>query len=332
MRASHKIKSTKKPARHIPDRLNFFLVLGISAVMLAQLFLLPFLLPGHSLWALVIIVALIPLHSTLWSLIHEGVHKNLFSNKKANEYTSRLLSVLFGADFNVLRFGHLMHHQYNRDWESEIYPQEKGSRWGASLNHYFKMLGGLYLTEVITSYAIAVMPHALSQKILPYIFDNPKHVQAAQRKLLKPKNILQTRHNMVGVTVLYTSAFLAYGASFLWLVFFIAGRALIISLMDNAYHYGTAEDNSEPGKELAAPLWMQAVLLNFNHHETHHLYAYLPWTMLREKHHERRALYSQGLGDALAEQFKGPIFPQPFVEREKFTPYYNAFAFAGSYK
>jgi fatty acid desaturase len=111
----------------IPKTLNCALAGLILAAMALQMFVLPLLGLGPMAMGLAIL-ALIPLNTPFWSLIHEAIHKNFVPDNKANLYAGRLMAVAFGASFHILRFGHLMHHQYNRDWESKYTTLLKNTR------------------------------------------------------------------------------------------------------------------------------------------------------------------------------------------------------------
>ncbi|HEY8963190.1 MAG TPA: fatty acid desaturase, partial [Alphaproteobacteria bacterium] len=83
------------------------------AVQFLQIIAMPIFLANYPWIMAPIILFLIPLNTPFWSLIHEAVHKNLHHKAPINDALARLMSVVFGASFDVLRFGHLMHHQYN---------------------------------------------------------------------------------------------------------------------------------------------------------------------------------------------------------------------------
>lgn len=291
----------------LPAKLNAALSAAILAVMLAQAFIMPVLLSEHP-WVMAgIVLLLTPLNTPFWSLIHEAVHKNLHPNPRMNDAMARILSIVFGASFDILRFGHLMHHQYNRDWESEIYDPARHNKYLFALNHYFKMLGGLYFTEVLTSFLIAISPLPVAQKIAAAAMPDERHRQAVLNALLKPATVARLRLDCVLIVAFYAAAFAAFGPAWPVLALWILMRALIISLMDNAYHYGTPADNSVIAKELAVPEPFATFILNFNHHATHHRNTGLPWTELKDAHAMQKIDYTEGLASALLAQFKGPI-------------------------
>lgn len=292
--------------RAIPQTLNLTLSAAVFGAMIMQMIAMPLFLHDHPAVMVAIVLILIPLNTPFWSLIHEAVHKNLHPEHDINETLGRVMSIVFGAGFDVLRFGHLMHHQYNREWESEIfYPNQNKTL--AYLIHYSKMLGGLYFTEIVTSFLIAISPLKIAQKIARSALPDERHRQAALQGLLKPRIAARLRVDSALIIVFHAYAFMLFGANWWVLVLMIAGRAIIISLMDNAYHYGTPADNSVIAKELKVPRPIAAFILNFNHHATHHRNTGLPWTELKEQHDMQDIGYTQDLASALFVQFKGPI-------------------------
>ncbi len=298
----------------IPATTNLVLALAICAGFSLSLSGMPYLLGSH-LWAMLLItLLLVPLNTPLWSLIHEAIHRNFHPNRAVNEFTGRAMSILFGASFGVLRFGHLMHHQYNREWENEYYSSNnRASKFKALTAHYFHMLGGLYVTEVAASYLIALCPTPVTRKIARHLLSDDRHFEAVMNSLLKADNVRRIRTDCLWITFIYTCVFMIFGAAWIVPVVTLLGRAVIISIMDNSYHYGTPQDGSVPAKELETSKFYSRFILNFNYHLTHHNYVHLPWSKLEAKHEEERIPYAQKLGPALFEQFKGPIKITPSV-------------------
>jgi len=298
---------TMTKTRDIPSRLNALLCAGIICAVAFQLFLMPLVLRGH-LWAMFLIVALgVFLNTPFWSLIHEAIHKNFNANGKTNDWTGRFMSVLFGASFEILRFGHLSHHRFNRDWESEYYDPRKRRKIIVAADHYFKMLGGLYLTEVVTSFLIAILPLSLAKKAARALIASDMHYNSIASTLLKPEKLVRVRIDCVWIIIVYAASLSFFGPNWPVLAFLIAGRAVTISLMDNAYHYGTPSDNSVMAKELKTPMLFSRFILHFNHHDTHHHNPGLPWAQLSKAHAARGGEYHEDLIPALLAQFKGPI-------------------------
>lgn len=288
----------------IPNKTNLLIATTILALFILSLTVAPLLLGSYAIVLTLMTVVLIPLNTPLWSLIHEAIHKNFHSNKFVNEIAGRVMSVVFGASFGVLRFGHLMHHQYNREWESEHYT---GSRFAAWVKHYFTMLGGLYIIEVVMAFVVTVLPLPATKKVARMIFEDDRHYQAVLNSLLKPENAKKIRTDFLWIVLFYGVVALCLKSLWWIAALSVAGRAVIISIMDNAYHYGTPKDNSVIAKELETSRWYSKFILNFNHHVTHHNHVNLPWTALKSAHDEKDIPYSEKIGPAILAQFKGPI-------------------------
>jgi len=291
----------------IPYKINLLLMAGITVAILVQMVLMPVLLRDHPWIMVAIALVLVPLNTPFWSLIHECIHKNFHPNRKVDEFSGRFMSVLFGASFGVLRFGHLMHHKFNREWESEYFPPEKKPHWRIYAGHYTKMLGGLYLIEVVLSFGLALAPRSLTQKLLRRNFTDDKQFQAVENGLLKQSNVTAVRIDSVLIVAFYAACFALYGANWPVLLLLIAGRAAIISIMDNPYHYDTPLDNSVAAKELQVPPFFARFILNFNHHLTHHNDTRVSWLHLPEHHEIQGNQYTEPLSVALIKQFKGPL-------------------------
>lgn len=289
----------------IPLAFNVLFSASITTVVLLEMFWLPSLSLAHPVFATLIALLLIPLNLPFWSLIHEAIHKNLLPGREVNEAAGRFLSVLFGIPFQVLRFGHLMHHQYNREWEAELYDDSQSSIV-AHLTHFSKMLGGLYLSEVAAAFALAQLPLSLSKRVMKLVFADGRHYEAALKALLKKESVDKIRIDSFLIMLLYGLFFVASGSWTLPLVI-ILGRAFAVSMMDNAYHYGTPLDNSVPAKELRAGVIFERFILNFNHHLTHHGNPALPWNQLPAQRISNGGSYTEDLIDAVLAQFRGPI-------------------------
>lgn len=236
-----------------------------------------------SAWYALVLVPLLALSSLHWGLIHEGIHKNLLSDAADNDRTSRLLGILMGASFHVLRFGHLMHHKLNRDWHSE---RIEKSSFGARIYYYANLFFGLYLGEVMTSLLLTFLPRRRFMQFARATFlkGYEEVAVAGERFFYQRGNVEHVRNDMLTTIALYGAAFGVYGAHYPVLLGFLFARALIISFLDNIYHYATPADNSKAGKELTLPELGSLILLRSNFHETHHLNPEVPWHALPHVH------------------------------------------------
>ncbi|MCF3106980.1 fatty acid desaturase [Streptomyces roseoverticillatus] len=278
------------------------------AVGLCQLFVLPlWLLPADPAWGW----ALVPLVLTttpLWSLVHEGIHGTLLADRPWNDRCGRALAVLHGAPFVVLKTGHLLHHRYSRTprERTEVY-DARATTWAkAAPGYYARLLGGLYLMES-ASVLLALLPATLLRRLArsaeaPDTVAGPLLDRLARRRALR-----QLRTDAAAVAALYAAAFAAYGEHAWMLVAALAGRALVVSLSDNAYHYATPLDAPLQAMNLRLPRPLEAFALGFNLHGVHHRHPGLPWSALRARFAREGGRYDLGWMPAVARQLRGPV-------------------------
>ena len=141
--------------------LNFTLAAIHVAANIFQLFILPVYLLPRSLWWSVAMIPIAALNNPFWALIHEAIHDLFNSSARVNAAAGRLLAILFGAPFHVLRLTHLSHHKFNRsplEKGTEIYDPDKVSRVKASFGYFFYILCGLYLLEVFSTFFFFLPP------------------------------------------------------------------------------------------------------------------------------------------------------------------------------
>lgn len=295
------------PVRHNRAILGVLLVLHVVV-----LFMLPSLLAHSVLWGL-ILLPMAWLNIVHWALIHEAIHKLLLTTTPANEQAGRVLAILMGASFHVLRFGHLMHHQLNRQFHSEMV---KERTFGAQAYYYAYLTFGLYLSELVTGWMFAVLPRKQFMLVARRTF--LKHEEnvavAGERFFYQRGNVRHVRTDVMASLALYGAAFYVYGAQWPWLLAFIGIRAFVISFMDNIYHFGTPEDNRKPAKELALSANLSMLILYGNYHETHHANPDVPWSALPYLHQKQGREFD---GDLLLHgmmQFEGPAVVEPELE------------------
>ncbi|MFD3459454.1 fatty acid desaturase family protein [Nocardia fluminea] len=289
------------------DLVNARLILLALTVGVTQLFVIPLvLLPLDTAWGW----ALVPLTLTItpvWSLIHEAVHGSLLRNRARNDRIGRILAVVYGSPFAMLKAGHLLHHRYSRVRErSEIYDPAKTSRRAAAALFYLALFGGLYLLEVATL-LLAPMPErtirALGRRV-----DAPDSVGGlVLARVAQPSVLGKFRTDAAAIVVIHIAAFLAYGAHGWMLLAAIGGRALIISLSDNAYHYGTDLESPRAAMNLRLPRVLERCVLSFNLHDVHHRHPGLRWYELRSRFDTEGGHYHLGWFSAVARQLRGPI-------------------------
>ncbi|HEX9443510.1 MAG TPA: fatty acid desaturase, partial [Candidatus Binatia bacterium] len=202
-------------ARAIPQRstdvaglaaLNFSLAAAHVLVNVGQFFILPVYGLPRSLWWALILLPFAALNNSFWALIHESIHDLLDPSRRVNTAAGRLLAVLFGSPFRLLRLTHLSHHKFNRSLKergTEVYDPEKTSRWKAGLRHFGQILGGLYLSEVLTP-LLFFLPRSLFQRLGKRVIDpDSMHEQWLTRNLMGPASFREIRIDGAAVIIFF---------------------------------------------------------------------------------------------------------------------------------
>ncbi len=296
----------------VPVAANGFLTVGFVALGLFQFLLLPaWLLPADPAWGWVLVPAAFAT-TTFWALIHESFHGGLHPDGATNQRLGRLLCVAFGAPFRLLRFGHLMHHRLSRTrWErtevAEVTPVGVACRIG----FYARLLLGLYAAEVAANAAVflprAVLRRWAAARLPGGRGGEPDLLAAAERQLLSPAALAELRTDAAAVSVLLVASAWLYGPHWPLLLALLAARGLLVSFLDNAYHYGTPLDDPRYAHDLRLPSWASRAVLHFNLHGVHHRYPTLPWPALPARFAAEQGHYAGGFVPMAVRQLAGPI-------------------------
>lgn len=290
-------------------RISQSLTCLVLALDVIALFAVPALLRDHAFATAGVTLALLALLSnTRWSLIHEAIHRHLFPSSRANELAGRLLSIAHGASFSILRAGHLLHHRYSRTAleRTEVFDPAR-ARLVTCIPFYLQLCGGLYLLEVVTTLA-AWLPLGVFRAFYRRYRDSTVAGLIAGR-LCEPRVRRHARIDALAMVTLYGVAALVYGKLAWVLAIVISLRAVLISVADNSYHYGTELDQPRSAMNVRAPRWASALLLNFNLHGVHHRAPQLAWFQLSARFDADRDRYAISLVACLVRQWRGPLRP-----------------------
>ncbi|MCX7630287.1 MAG: fatty acid desaturase [Geminicoccaceae bacterium] len=295
---------------------------AVAAAVAVWLFLLLPLLRGElgaglvAASLLVSVCAIVP-H---WALLHEAIHGHLLPGRKLNDAVARLLAVLFLAPFDVLRFGHLEHHALNAraverpeilDPRSEVLRRSRFLPDSRLVVYYLRLIGGLYLAEAASGLA-SFLPRRFLRPLVRRTFfegarEAPTTADRAERRLLAPASLRRIRLEAAAILALLFFAFALYGEAWPLLALALCGRAFLVSLLDNAAHYGGPLGDPRQGFDLAAPRALALLVLNGNLHGTHHRHPHLPWTALPAAFAADGARYAGHYLVYPWRQFRGPI-------------------------
>ena len=273
------------------------------------------LLPLSSAW-LLLLVPLVGLSTTHWALIHEAVHSHLHPSRAANEAGGRVLGILFGAPFPVLRFGHLSHHSLNATptERPELYDPQASSRLRATAVFYFRLFIGIYVAEFLSA-PLSFLPKRLLRPLVRHMFydgaaDARGMPDRAERQLLEPSRLAAIRLDS-GLALAWLALCLwLYGVAAWAFALAVLGRGVVISFMDNAPHYHGEIGDPGQGYDMRAPRLLGPLILNTNLHGTHHRHPNLPWTELPQAFAADGSSYAGSYFTVPLRQLRGPM-PTP---------------------
>ena len=294
-------------------RLNSVLIASAALVNLHQFVLLPaVLLPMSRLWLITLLPCAL-LSNSLWYLMHEAFHRNLHPDLRVNEAAGRTLSVLFGAPYHVVRFGHLMHHRFNGAPvdRPDLYDARTTTRAASALRYYWGLFAGLYLSELLTC-LLFLLPKALLGRLIGRLAASgdaaSREITAFARKQLLNDTVLRSiRIDGLAACAVIAATVVLYGPAWPAILFILLARAFFISFANNLPHYGTSPDDVRYGLNIRLPRPLASLLLNFNYHRVHHHDPLLPWTALPPAFRSSGDSFDAPLFDAAIAQFRGPI-------------------------
>ncbi len=301
----------------IPDGINCLLALCYVAINVYQFMLLPlFLLPHSQVWAW----TLLPLAfftNPFWSLIHEAIHDLFHSHRGINAWAGRLLAVLFGSPFRILRLSHLVHHKLNRlpQEGTEYFDRSESTKTKAAPGYFFQILVGLYLVEVVSP-IFFLLPRTLLGGFKDRCL-RPSSVSAIlMQNWLGAVSLREIRLDGLLTLSWLSISFVLYGQAWPLLAAVLLVRGFLISFLDNVYHYETPVNDIFYAKNLWLPPMLAALLLHFNLHGIHHINPAISWINLPRAFDVQGGKFQGSYFFAAWRQLRGPIALQELPQGE----------------
>jgi fatty acid desaturase len=282
----------------------------VAAIAMLQFGLLPQLVALNTPEA-ILFVALAavtaPLH---YGLMHETMHGHLFGNERADRAVGRLLGISLGLPWETMRFGHLAHHGLNRHSYDRPEAVEPGrSRLTAAPVYYFKLIIGHAISYAAMPLA-TLLPVSTTGRVLSLMGSGPEVEQlraAALRTFTNRKRRNAIRFDVGAIFVLFGAALWLWASAWPVFVCCIAARWSVLSLLDNAPHYGMPLDSGLNARNTAMPALGRLLVLNGNYHDVHHHAPDLRWHELPRAFARSGAALEGSWFAAVARQFRGPV-------------------------
>jgi fatty acid desaturase len=232
-------------------------------------------------------------NNTLFSLLHEGTHAVLHSDKKMNLWMGRMAAMFFPTGFTFQKICHLNHHRNNRT-DSEMfeayYPND--NKFIKSLQLYC-ILGGVYwMTVLMTWMAVLILPSLLKIKMFKDKANKVVEHTGAQSYFGlfdNNKDINTIRLELVGTILFQVLIFKILNLSF-WPVFICYyAFALNWGGLQYADHAYTPRDIRYGAWNLSVGPLSNLLYLNYHYHAVHHEYPHLPWIHLPKFYDENKS-------------------------------------------
>jgi hypothetical protein len=153
----------------------------------------------------------------------------------------------------------------------------------AALRHYGHLVGGMYLNSVLAGLG-SLMPSRWLRKLVRARLD-PQETESTTIARMAEAQLIDRCLDSVRIDALLILAVggasaAIYGPRWPIAAGLVLGRALLVSVFDNSYHYGTSLNARADAKNFALPAWACGFLLHTNLHRVHHAFPYLPWRTL----------------------------------------------------
>jgi fatty acid desaturase len=221
----------------------------------------------------------------------------------------RALAASFGVAFEVVRFGHLSHHRFNRHALDRPDVLEGDRPVAARIGFYAGLLGGMYAFELAAT-LMTLLPRRLLRPLVERLAAGTEPTLVAVRngvqRAVADVRLSRARVDCAAAALLYGAAIFLYGDAWPLLVAAVGARGMIVSLLDNAAHYGTPAVPGAPVLNLRAPRLLSLLLLNQNLHGIHHRWPGLAWHALPRAFAASGVDYDGSYVRAVLRQLRGP--------------------------
>lgn len=266
----------------IPGRLNILISLAAFSFALACLY-------GASVftewWQVALCaVGFAFVGNTIFSLLHEAVHRIFYPNLRVNDIFGQLCAMFFPTGFFFQRAFHLGHHRRNRtdvEMFDMYYPDD--SRFLKFVQLYTVLLGFYW-----TAAPLGGIFYLISPKILDTaLFRN-------QNKYIKPMSMdamlsgldkidsSRVRWELLVTLLFQLGIIFILGVSLkAWFICYWSFAVLWGSLQ-YADHAWSVRDIRKGAWNLKVNKLVQFIFLNYHHHLAHHEYPYVPWIHLHK--------------------------------------------------
>jgi hypothetical protein len=165
--------------------------------------------------------------------------------------------------------------------------------------------------EILTP-MLYLLPRRWVQRLVRRIYAGdqapmPRLRPLAEQTLAGAKGITEIRQDAVAAWLLIIAGILAWGSYWPAFLGFLLGRGLLVSALDNVYHFRTPLDLVDYAYNLSLPAPLRRLFLNLNMHRVHHRHMQAPWWQLPHYFAADHEHYDGSLLRGALRQLSGPI-------------------------
>ena len=222
-------------------------------------------------------------NNTVYSLLHEAVHRKFHSNTTVNEWAGRLLAASFPTGFSFHRMCHLGHHRRNRTEVERFDYYTPDDNRVLKFAQWYGILTGLYwLIPPLGCVLVLLVP----RRLLLAMFDSggskqAEHIGAeAMLEGLADAPIGRMRLEILLSGTVQALAWLGLHLSFSGWAACYAAFAVNWSALQYADHAWSELDVHDGAWNLRVSPTVQYIFLNYHHHRAHHQHPEVPWIHL----------------------------------------------------
>jgi fatty acid desaturase len=262
----------------IPGRLN--IVLGSLACIAAAWLLW---LASHAAeWWVVILVALAFSYvaNTIFSLLHEAVHRHFHAQQAVNEAFGILFAAFFPTGLTFQRVVHFGHHRRNRtEWELFDHYQPGDSRYKTLFRLYCLLTGFFWMSAPLGCAIYLLTGPFFRSRLFQEVICRWYGFEPMVADLARVPG-QRMRLEIVFTVAFQAALILLLDLTLLgWCACYVA-FALNWCSLQYTDHAGTKRDIVEGASNLRVNRVVQWIFLNYHHHLAHHRNPEVPWIHL----------------------------------------------------
>ena len=234
-------------------------------------------------WVLAAAAAFSFTNNTVYSLLHECVHRKFHTRRNINEWSGRFLSAWFPTGLTFHRMCHLGHHRHNRtEVERFDYYTPEDSRLLKFVQWYGILTGLYWLMPPIGCLLVLCLPTRLLLRLVDSRGSKTvEHIGtdailgglAEASQAVMRSEILLTAAVQIALWYFLDLSLLGWAACY-------AAFAINWSALQYADHAWSELDVRDGAWNLRVSRSVQYVFLNYHHHLAHHQHPDVPWLHL----------------------------------------------------